>query len=81
MHFDPLIRLCSLVGSTSRAAGSYEPWKTPDVTFISHDQTSEVLQPGKSLSIFQRRWYRFSRRLSWVGFFRFRRCGAMSSMP
>jgi len=30
MHFDPLIRLRSLVGSTSRAAGFYEPWKTPD---------------------------------------------------
>ena len=25
MNFDPMIRLCETVGSTSRAAGSYKP--------------------------------------------------------
>jgi hypothetical protein len=46
--------------------------KVLGVAFISHDQTSEVLQ------IFQRRWYRFSRRLI-VG--RVLSIPAMSSMP
>ena len=26
MKVDPIIRLCAMVGSTSRAAGSYKPW-------------------------------------------------------
>jgi len=47
------------------------------VTFLSNHQTPEVLQPANSLSIFHFRRYRFSRRLSWIDFFRFRRCGAM----
>jgi hypothetical protein len=30
MNADPIIRPCKTVGSTSRAAGSYKPRKTPD---------------------------------------------------
>jgi hypothetical protein len=53
------------------------------VALVADNETAEVAKAlAKRRSIFQRRWYRRSGRPSYVlGFFRFRRCGAIISTP